>query len=139
MRIRRLIIIGAIIALLFVGGSICMGKLDFSSARTDTPVNTASAAIMAMEKKEAAKVTQYFTPTPGAAMANRLNILFAKCETIDIANLSVMLVLEEGVAARVQASYDIIWTQGGYVNTQHEARLIKLVKYEKRWWINEAF
>ncbi len=136
---RRVIIIGALIVVLLLAGNWCLGKMQTGMGSTNSPVNTAKSAVMAMESKDVAKVTAYFTPIPGQVMATRLTNTFSKMDKLDIQNFKGMLVLQEGAAARVQVTYDMVFTQSGYVNTEHCAKTLKLVQLDKKWFVNEVF
>jgi hypothetical protein len=136
---RRIIVIGVIVVIVIWLGITCVGKLGSGIGSTNSPEGTTRAAIMSLEGKDGTKVATYFTPIPGALMSQRVNSMFANFDTIDIQNLKVMLVLKEGSSARVQAVYDMILTQGGYINTEHCSKTIKLVQIDKKWYINEVF
>jgi hypothetical protein len=116
-----------------------MSKLGGGIGSTNSPEGTTKSAIMSIEKMDATKVAAYFTPVPGALESQRLKSMFASWDTIDIQNLKCMLVLKEGASARVQAVYDMILSQGGYINTEHCSKTLKLVQIDKKWYINEVF
>lgn len=138
---RRIIIIAVLVIALIGGAGLCVSKVQIggTAGPGKNPEATVKAAIMAMEKMDPAKVTPCFTPIPGASMANRLATLYSKVDSIDIQDLKCMLVLDEGVAARVQATYNMVFAQGGYVNTERCNKTIKLIKLDGKWYINEPF
>ena len=136
---KKLIIIVIILVIAVFG--LCKSNLIHigSAGPGTTPEQTAKAAVLALAKLEPEKATLFFTPIPGAAMANRLADLYMNIESLDIEDLTVILTLEEGVAARVQATYNMIFTAQGYTNTEHCSKIIKLVKIDGKWWINDVF
>ncbi|MBV6341212.1 hypothetical protein [Candidatus Magnetobacterium casense] len=140
MTIRRVVVIGAVIVVLLLVGNWCLGKMQTGMGSQNSPVNTAKGAVMAMEAMNPEKVVAYFTPIPGQIMATRLANTFSKMDKLDIQNFKGMLILQEGAAARVQVTYDMVFTQGGYVNTEHCAKTLKLVNPDgKKWYVNEVF
>ena len=137
---RRLIVFGIIIVLGIWGAITCVGYFQSSTVSLDSPVGAAKGAIQAMESMDPAKTTAYFTPIPGAKMFSRLTNVYRNITKLDIQNLNAMLVLDEGVAARVEATYDMVFTTAlGQINTEHCQKIIKLVLYEEKWHINEVF
>lgn len=139
MRWGRVIIVGVIVALGIWGVSTCMGKMQTTTGSQKSPVATVRSAITAFESMKPEKVTVYFTPIPGRLMHVRLRDMFQNFDKLDIKNMDVMLILDNGVAARVQAVYDMVLTQNGYIDTEQCSKYIKLVKIEGIWYINEAF
>lgn len=137
MRVRRLVIVGILILALVLGGGYCLSKLP-SSIKQDNPEAVAKAAILALETKNAGKVTAYFTPIPGRLMATRLAPIF-QFDSIKIQDLVVQTTLNEVSSARVQAVYDMVVTKDGILNVQRCNKVLKLVKIDGKWWINEAF
>lgn len=137
---KKFIIIGIILVIAVFGVGKCANLIHIGSDGPGaTPEKTVKGAVLALAKLEPEKVTAYFTPVPGAAMANRLATLYMNMESLDIEDLTVILILEEGVAARVQATYDMIFTAQGYTNTEHCSKIIKLVEIDGKWWINDVF
>jgi hypothetical protein len=48
--------------------------------------------------------------------------------------------LNEGAAARVEATYDMVFTSSlGQISTEHCQKTIKLVLIEGKWYVNEVF
>jgi len=141
MKLRRIIVIGVIVIIVLWLGITCVSKLGSGTGSVNTPEGAVKSVIMSFEGRDSAKVASYFTPIPGALMAHRTDSMFTNFDTIDIQNLRVMLILKEGSSARVEATYDMVVTVNGAVDTQHVVRTIKLVESvsEKRWYINEAF
>jgi hypothetical protein len=136
---RRIIVIGIIVIIVLWLGITCMSKLGSGIGSTNSPEGTTRAVIMSLEGKDGTKVATYFTPIPGALMSQRVNSMFANFDKVDIQNLKVMLVLKEGSSARVQAVYDMILTQGGYINTEHCSKVVKLIQLDGKWFVNEVF
>ncbi len=137
---RKLLLIVLVIAVLWFGGSWCVSRLSSGMGSINTPEATSKAAIMSLETLEPAKVQAYFTPIPGQLMANKLARTYLNLKALDVQNLRVMVVSEEGSAARVEAAYDMVLTsQLGALSTEHCAKTIKLIQQDKKWYINEAF
>lgn len=137
MRVRRLVIVGVLILALVVGGGYCLSNLP-SSIKQGSPEAVAKGAILALETKDADKVTAYFTPIPGRLMTTRLTSTF-QFDSVKIQDLVVHTILNEVSSARVQAVYDMVVTKDGVVNVQHCNKVLKLVKIDGKWWINEPF
>ena len=96
-------------------------------------------AISAIPGGDIEKVVENFTPMARTLMIQRLQGMYAYGD-IDIENLETILLYEDGRAARVNATYDIILMQGGYTDTQHCNKNIKLIlNTDEKWYINEAF
>jgi len=93
---KKLIIIVIILVIGVFG--LCKSNLIHigSAGPGATPEQTAKAAILAMAKLEPEKVTLFFTPIPGAAMANRLATLYQNMESLEIEDVTVIITLEEG-------------------------------------------
>lgn len=141
---RRIIMIAIVIIVLVGGAAICSGQLNFGSISNtsgpgDSPKETVKGAITSLEDMNPDKTVSYFTPVPGSAMKNRLALLFSNMDSLDIENMRVIVIAEEGVAAKVQVSYSMIYTAKGYINAENRSHVIKLVKIEDKWYINEAF
>lgn len=142
MSIRRLVVIGVVVVLLVWGVISCYSYMQSSTVSLGSPVGAAKGAIEAMESMEPAKVTAYFTPIPGALMGTRLINTYKNITKLDIQNLNAMLVLNEGSAARVEVTYDMVFTTSlGQISTEHCSKIIKLVFNESKdkWLINEVF
>ena len=140
MKLRRIIVIGVIVIIVLWLGITCVGKLGSGIGSTNSPEGTTRAAIMSLEGKDAAKVAAYFTPIPGALMSSRVNNLYRNIKSLDIQNLNAMLMLNEGAAARVEATYDMVFTSSlGQISTEHCQKTIKLVLIEGKWFVNEVF
>ncbi len=137
MTLRRWIVLGIVAVVIIFLLVTCMGNISKSSQ--GSAEDTARNAIEAISSKDVEKVKGYFTPIPGAVMANQLRQLYSRYDSIDIQDVTVMIVLEEGSAARVQAVYDMVLHNGDFINVQHCKDTIKLVKIEKKWYVNEAF
>ena len=136
---KRIIVIGIVVIIVLWLGITCVSKLGSGIGNTNSPEGAVKSTIMSFEGKDSAKVASYFTPIPGALMAHRVDSMFTNFDSIDIQNLRVMLILKEGSSARVEATYDMVVTVNGAVDTQHVVRTIKLVQIDKKWCINEAF
>lgn len=136
---KKLIIVVIILVIAVFG--LCRANLIHigSAGPGKTPEQTVKSAVLALAKLEPEKVTLFFTPRPGAAMATHLTALYANMESLDIEDLHVTLILDEGIAARVQATYNMTFTAQGFTNTEHCSKIIKLVKIDGKWWINDVF
>lgn len=96
-------------------------------------------AINAIPGGDIENVVENFTPLARTLMVPRLQGMYAYGD-IDIENLETILLYEDGIAARVNATYDIIIMQGGHTDTQHCNKNIKLIlNTDGKWYINEAF
>jgi len=134
-----LIVFAVLLVLGLIGGCLAValnmgGEVDRSS-----PKATVTAAIKAIPSRDIDRVTQYFTPAPSGQMAHRLRNLYADFDKLAIENVFVYIVYEEGINARVQASYDLVMTAKGHENTQHRDVRVKLINNDGVWYINEAF
>ena len=104
-----------------------------------SPMATVRSAIQDFELRDPAMVTRYFTPIPASIMRIRLEETFQWLDKLDIQDLDVWIVSNDGLAARIQARYNMIMTQDQYIDSQRCNKQIKLVKLEGKWFINEAF
>ena len=139
MNIRRVILIVIVIILLVLGSGYCLSNMEEGMADQDDPEIVARAAILAIETMDADKVAAYFTPIPAQGMRNRLNDIYTTYESVRIEGLAVDCTLNEGLAAKVQAVYAMVVSRDGVPNIQHCNKMVKLVKIDNKWWINEAF
>jgi len=112
----------------------CAGKVDTSS-----PVAVAKAAIEAIDTGDTEEVCQYFTGVPAQQMRVKLDRLYSRTGKVNVDNVTVSLEYEQGIAARVWASYDLIVEAYGEVNVENVVVKLKLVDIEGTWLINEAF
>jgi hypothetical protein len=143
MRWGRVIAVLAIIGFLVWGGYNCLGNFGLMTrperVNLGNPEATVRSAIMSYESMKPEYTARHFTPIPGSIMQYRLANNWQYIDKIDIENLSVMIVLNEGVAARVQAVWDMVMTQNGYIETVRRAETLKLVRLEDDWYINEDY
>ena len=139
MRYRRIIVVGILLLLLVVSGGYCISQLPGNKIKQSNPEEVVKAAISALETKDTDKVTAYFTPIPGRIMSTRLKETTFVFDSIDIQDLVVYRTLDEISSVRIQAVYDMVVTSGGIVNVQHCNKVLKLVRIDGKWWINEAF
>lgn len=143
MRWGRVIALLVILGFIAWGGYNCLGNLGLvekaERVSLGSPEATVKSAIKSFESMKPEYTARHFTPIPGSIMQFRLANDWQYIDEIDIQNLSVMIVLNEGVAARVQAVWDMVMTQNQYIETERRAETIKLVKIGDSWYINEAF
>ena len=136
---RVLVIVGVLLLVLIVGG-ICVSSMSSSRVTGNDAAAITKAAVMAIETMDTTKVVAYFTPLPGGAMLSRLDALYSGIKSLSIEHLNVLLIATEGSSARVQASYDMVFTSSvGAVNTQHCDKVVKLIQVDSKWYINEPF
>ncbi len=135
--VRRLILLIAVGFLFIIGTVICQ-SVGYHQTAMSSPESTVKGALTAYETEEPAKVIAYFTPLYGSNMKENLKRLFAACDSISIENIDTMVIYEEGLAAQVQASWDMGMEVAGRFSTQHFAKTIRLVKEDKKWHINQV-
>ena len=138
---RRFIFIAVVLVVAFVGTTMYCGQVGMGRAASaaKSPEGTVKAAVMALEQRDPAALTPCFTPIPGSVMAGRLMTMFVNMESLEIQNLQAVVVLNEGVGAKVRADYDMVFSTRGYINTEHRSRTLKLVRIDGLWYINEPF
>jgi len=135
--VRRLILIAAI-GLLFVIGTTIYQSMGYHQAGMGSPESTIEGALAAYETQEAPNVTVYFMPIYGSQMKENLRNLFNACESISIENIDIMVIYKEGLAARVQVSWDMATEVAGKVSVQHFAKNVNLVRdLDEKWYINQ--
>lgn len=135
---KKIVIVGIIVLIVF-GMAVCVATMQEGMGKFGSPERTAKDAILAYQTKDADEVCAYFTPIPSGLQRVRVANLFAMADQIKIENLSTTLILNEGVAAKVMAIYDMVVIRGQYINTDHYVKTIKLVFDNGKWKINEAF
>jgi hypothetical protein len=135
--VKRLLLVVAI-GLLFIIGYTCYQAMGYHQAGMGSPESTVRGALVAYETEKVSNVTVYFTPIYGSQMKGNLQRLFNACESIQIENIDTMIIYKEGLAARVQVSWDMLITVSGQVSTQHFAKEIRLVQDDKKWKINQV-
>jgi len=81
-------------------------------------------------------VLVYFTPVPAGSMKNTLVRLFSGCDKIEVQNYKAMTTYEEGLAAHVDASWDLVLWVHNSPAVEHFAKTVKLIKIEDQWYIN---
>jgi predicted negative regulator of RcsB-dependent stress response len=134
---KRLLLVVAI-GLLFIIGYTCYQAMGYHQAGMGSPESTVRGALAAYETEEVSNVIAYFTPIYGSQMKGNLQRLFNACESIQIENIDTMIIYKEGLAARVQVSWDMLTTVSGQVSSQHFAKEIRLVQDDKKWKINQV-
>lgn len=140
MKLRRVIVIGLAVVLIFFGVGTCVSKVGESVRMQGDPVGVVNYTIRAFASKDVEKVRANFTPIPGQTMAARMTLVFAKFDKIEVENLHCQESLRELTSARVEATYDIVvTTPSGQVAVEHYAKTIKLVLIGDKWYINEPF
>lgn len=135
---KRLIVIGFVIIVVIFLAVTCFNSMGGSHFGNNNPESTTQGAIEAMESRDANKVIGYFHMYYRPAMVRSMALLNS-FDSIKINNVTVMKMKEEGLSAQVQATWDLLLTKNGVVSSQHYAKVIKLVKIEGKWYINEAF
>lgn len=136
---RRVVLIVVVVAGLIVGGGYCMSQMPAPMAKQDDPATVASAAIAAIESRKAEDVTRYCTPIPGRQVAQSLTRIWNQFDTVEVSDLTTVIILREGSSARVHAVFDMVVTRDGMVDVQPCDKVLKLVQQDGKWWINEAF
>lgn len=134
-------ILSLIILLILISGGIytCLGRLEPPRGSMRTPLATVKSTITRFESMDPEQISVYFTPIPASVMTVRLKKMFEYIDKLDIQNLDVILISNDGVGARVRAVYDMVITHDGYVDTERCHKQIKLVFLDDQWFINEAF
>jgi hypothetical protein len=102
-----------------------------------SPESTVKGALLAYETENTSNVIVYFTPIYGSQMKENLNRLFNASESIQIENVDTMIIYKEGLAARVQVSWDMGTEVSGQISVQHFAKNVSLVQIDKKWYINQ--
>lgn len=134
--IRRLILIGGICVLVLIGMVIYNG-MGYQQSAMSSPKSTIDGVMDAYQTQDVKNVIAYFTPIPSSQMKENLIRLFRACDSIKMSNVDVLVIYQEGLAARVQVSWDMETEVAGEVSTQHFAKVISMVKIEKKWYINQ--
>jgi hypothetical protein len=135
---RKVVVVGLIVLACF-GFAVCVATMQEGMGKFDSPERVAKDAIMALESRDADNICQYFTPIPSNLMRARIAPIFANVDAIKIKNLNIVLISNEGIAARVRANFDMLITRDQYIETQHLAKNLKLVCIDGKWYLNEAF
>lgn len=135
--IRRLILLGGLCVLALIGIIIYQG-MGYNQSPMDSPTSTIEGVMQAYQTRDAVNVIAYFTPIPGSQMKENLYRLFNACDDVKMKNVDVMVIYQEGLAARVQASWDMETKVAGSVSTQHFNKTIRLVEIEDKWYINQV-
>lgn len=135
--IRRLIFLG-VVGLLVILGSVFCQSMGYHQAGMGSPNSTVEGTLRAYGTENPDNIIAYFTPTYAALMQENLKSLFAATQGVSIQNISTMTVYQEGLAAHVQASWDMVTKVNGQTSTRHYSKLINLIKNtDGKWYINQ--
>jgi hypothetical protein len=133
---RRLIVLVAFGLLIIIGYTFYQA-MGYHQAGMGSPESTITGALRAYETEDTKNVIAYFTPIYGSNMKENLARLFNACESIHIENIDTMVIYKEGLAARVQVSWDMGTEVAGQISTQHFAKTVNLVQVDEKWYINQ--